>query len=196
MDSSTPYNEQALFIRISEGDEAAFSVCYAEYGRELMPFLIRLAGSADIAEEIVQEVFLKIWLHRDRLAVVDNPRNWIFRVAANTGRNWLKKQMTDRQKMRLLPPSPHGPADVPADQVDLKAIAAVVQRTILSFPQQRRRIYQLSREEGLKPSEIAARLDLSVSTVKNTLLSALKTIRDNIEESGLWGTFLLLFLKR
>jgi RNA polymerase sigma-70 factor (ECF subfamily) len=71
-----------------------------------------------------------------------------------------------------------------------------VQRTILSFPQQRRRIYQLSREEGLKPSEIAARLDLSVSTVKNTLLSALKTIRDNIEESGLWGTFLLLFLKR
>src|ERR1700737_1439693 len=98
MDSSPLYNEQALFIRISEGDEIAFSTCYSEYGRMLMPFLVSRVGSRDSAEEIIQEVFLKVWLYRDRLAEVDNPRSWLFRVAANTGRNWLKKKMIIEQK--------------------------------------------------------------------------------------------------
>ncbi len=196
MDPSPLYNEQALFISISEGDEAAFSTCYAEYGRILMPFLVRLSGSKDGAEEIIQEIFLKVWLYRDRLAEVDNPKNWLFRVAANTGRNWLKKKMLVEQKMLLHQRQWDVPDNSPSEQVDLKLIAGVVQRTILGFPPQRRRIYQMSREEGLKPSEIAARLDLSVSTVKNTLLSALKAIRENIEAAGLLATALFFFLKK
>ncbi|HWK05596.1 MAG TPA: RNA polymerase sigma-70 factor [Puia sp.] len=189
-------HEQALFISISEGDETAFSTCYSEYGRVLMPFLVRLVGSRDSAEEIIQEVFLKVWLYRDRLAEVDNPRSWLFRVAANTGRNWLKKKMLIEQKMQEHQRQWDIPDSAIPEQVDLKSIAGVIQRTILSFPPQRRRIYQMSREEGLKPAEIAARLELSVSTVKNTLLSALKTIRENIEEAGFWVTFFLVFLKK
>lgn len=196
MYSSSPDNEQALFIRIAEGDETAFSVCYAEYGRVLLPFLIRLVGSRDSAEEVIQEIFLKVWLYRDRLAEVENPKSWLFRVAANTGRNWLKKKMTDEQKMRQHQRQWDVPDSSLSEQVDLKSIAGVVQRTILSFPPQRRRIYQMSREEGLKPSEIATQLDLSVSTVKNTLLSALKTIRENIEEAGFWATLFFFFLKK
>jgi RNA polymerase sigma-70 factor (family 1) len=189
-------HEQALFISISEGDEAAFSTCYSEYGRILLPFLVRLVGSRDSAEEIIQEVFLKVWLYRDRLAEVDNPKNWLFRVAANTGRNWLKKKMITEQKMLEHQRQWTTPDNLSPEQVDLKSITGVVQRTILSFPPQRKLIYQMSREEGLKPGEIAARLQLSVSTVKNTLLSALKAIRENIEEAGLWGTVLFFFLKR
>lgn len=189
-------HEQALFISISEGDEMAFTTCYSEYGRMLMPFLVRLVGSRDSAEEIIQEVFLKVWLHRDRLAEVENPRSWLFRVAANTGRNWLKKQMLIEQKMQEHHRQHDIPAPVTPDHVDFKSIAGVVQRTIQSFPPQRRRIYEMSREEGLKPAEIAARLELSVSTVKNTLLSALKTIRENIEQAGLWATIFVVFLKK
>ena len=197
MDSPDIYiNEQALFISISEGDEAAFSTCYSEYGRILLPFLIRLVGSRDSAEEIIQEVFLKVWLYRDRLAEVDNPKSWLFRVAANTGRNWLKKKMMTEQKMLEHQRQLATPDNLSPEQVDLKSIAGVVQRTVLSFPPQRRRIYQMSREEGLKPAEIAARLQVSVSTVKNTLLSALKAIRENIEEAGLWATILVVFLKK
>ena len=195
MDKSSLYIEKALFNSISEGDEAAFNTCYAEYGRSLLPFLVKMTGSRHSAEEIIQEVFLKVWLYRDRLAEVENPGGWLFRVAANTARNWLKKEMILEQKMQE-----HQQQREPADstvpeQVDVKAIAEVVQRTIQSFPPQRKLIYRMSREEGLKPAEIAARLDISVSTVKNTLLSALKTIRENIDEAGLWSAFLFFFLK-
>jgi len=197
MDPSQSYHERALFISISEGDEGAFTVCYSEYGRMLMPFLTRLVGSRDSAAEIVQEVFLKVWLHRDRLAEVDNPRGWLFRVAANAGRNWLKKKMMIESHLLA-----HGQqsSEIPdqfiPERLDLKAVTLLVNQTIQSFPPQRRRIYQMSREEGLKPAEIAVRLDLSVSTVKNTLLSALKAIRENIEGAGFWGTMFLLFFKR
>jgi RNA polymerase sigma-70 factor (ECF subfamily) len=191
---NSSYIENELFIRIAEGDEAAFTLCYAEYGRMLMPFLIRLVGTRDSAEEIIQEVFLKVWLHRDRLAAVENPKSWLFRVAANTGRNWLKKKMMIEQHLRAQQQEDSG--DLVAERLDLRSVANLVQATIQSFPPQRKLIYQLSREEGLKPAEIADRLQLSVSTVKNTLLTALKTIRENIEEAGLWGTILFFFIKR
>ena len=192
---NSSYIENELFIRISEGDEAAFGTCYAEYGRMLMPFLVKLVGSRDSAEEIIQEVFLKVWLHRDRLAAVENPKSWLFRVAANTGRNWLKKKMMIEQHLKAQL-QPEGVHDLTAEELDLRHMAVVIQATIQSFPPQRKLIYQMSREEGLKPAEIAARLQLSVSTVKNTLLSALKAIRERIEEAGLLGAFILFFLKK
>ncbi|MDO6432343.1 sigma-70 family RNA polymerase sigma factor [Flavitalea sp. BT771] len=182
-------------MRISEGDQVAFTHCYAEYGKMLRPFLVKLIGTRDGADEIIQEVFLKVWLHRDRLAGVESPRSWVFRVAANTGRNWLKKQLTMEVHMRAqqgtVPVHDHV-----TDRLDMHRIADVVQETVGAFPPQRKLIYQMSREEGLKPGEIAARLEISVSTVKNTLLSALKAIRENIEQAGLLGTLLFLFIKR
>ena len=190
---NSSYIENELFVRISEGDQAAFTHCYAEYGKMLRPFLIKLIGTRDGADEIIQEVFLRVWLHRDRLAEVENPRSWIFRVAANAGKNALKKKITMEVHMRAQQ-QPGAEHDLVSDRLDMRRIADVVQETVQAFPPQRKLIYQMSREEGLKPGEIAARLQLSVSTVKNTLLSALKTIRENIEEAGLLGALLLFFI--
>ncbi len=192
---NSSYTENELFIRISEGDQAAFTHCYAEYGKMLRPFLIKLIGTRDGADEIIQEVFLKVWLHRDRLAEVEQPRSWIFRVAANTGRSWLKKKMTMEVHMRAQQRTGPEHAQV-ADELDMRRIADVVQGTVQAFPPQRKLIYQMSREQGLKPGEIAARLELSVSTVKNTLLSALKAIRENIEQAGLLGALFIFFIKK
>lgn len=86
--------------------------------------------------------------------------------------------------------------DQVTDQLDMRRIADIVQETVQAFPPQRKLIYKLSREQGLKPGEIAARLELSVSTVKNTLLSALKAIRENIEQAGLLGAFFIFFIKK
>jgi len=187
--------EDQLFIRISEGDEAAFTFCYTEYGKMLRPFLFKLIGTRESAEEIIQEIFLKVWLHRDRLAEVENPKSWLFRVAANSGRNWLKKKMMIEQHLRARQTA-GATLDPVAERLDMLKIASLVQETIRTFPTQRKLIYHMSREEGLKPAEIAARLQLSVSTVKNTLVIALKTIRENIDEAGLLGTIFFFFLKR
>jgi len=189
-------DEREIFARIAEGDESAFSRCYLYYSPRLMPFLIRLLGDRDSAEEVIQEIFLKVWLFRDSLSDVGNPRNWLFRATANTARDWLKKQAAARRKLeegwRRTPIED----SAPPDRTDLQALTEVIKQTVLSFPPQRRRIYELSREEGMKPAEIATQLGLSVNTVKNTLVAALKAIRENVESSGFWISVLLYFVKR
>ena len=189
-------DEQEIFARIAEGDESAFSMCYSHYGRLLLPSLLRLLGQRDIAEEVIQEVFLKVWLHRDKLAEVDNPGGWLMRVTANTARDWLKKRARAGRKVTESGRFNSAGNTVEESRIDMKALAGIIRDTVSSFPPQRRLIYELSREEGLKPAEIAERLGISVSTVKNTLLSAIKVIREKVGEAGFWLTFLYYFLKR
>jgi RNA polymerase sigma factor (sigma-70 family) len=195
MDSGPLPNERELFTRIAEGDESAFSTCYLHYGQLLMPSLTRLLGQRDRAEEVVQEVFLKVWLFRDRLIDLENPKGWLLRVAANTARDWMRKQARAERKIAESGRLTGIPEVSGEHRTDLQTLAAVIHRTVDSFPPQRRRIYQMSREEGLKPSEIAARMGLSVSTVKNTLLSAVTAIRASVKKAGFWTMFLFILLK-
>ncbi len=86
-------------------------------------------------------------------------------------------------------------ADNPVEvNLTVNDIRALVQQAIAELPPQRRRIYLLQREHGLKPAEIASELGISVSTVKNTLLVATKAIREKVEKGGYLPYWLILLL--
>lgn len=187
-------NEKDLFLRIAEGNEPAFRELYQLYGRLMLPFLTKLTGSQDIADEIIQEVFLRVWLYRDKLPGIDYPRAWIFQIGSNQAHTWLKKNMRAAEAARL-----HQDVQVTADNpveaaLTVNAIKALVQQAIEELSPQRRKIYLLQREHGMKPAEIASQLGLSVSTVKNTLLVAAKDIREKVEKAGYLPYWLILFL--
>ncbi|HEY8389242.1 MAG TPA: RNA polymerase sigma factor [Parasegetibacter sp.] len=188
------YNKQ-IFDRISGGDEKAFSECYEEYRRLLYPFLFKLTKSASATEDLIQDTMLKVWLSRDKFSEIGNPRAWIFRIASNTAHNWLKNSLI-RQNSTT-------PLHYKEDQEDhssevfleLKAIREIVQEAIAELPPQRKKVYLLNREQGLTVSEIAQKLNISPSTAKNTLLAAVKYIREKVERSGygLANIFLIFF---
>ncbi|SDG27717.1 RNA polymerase sigma factor [Chitinophaga filiformis] len=187
-------NEKALFLRIAEGEESAFRELYRLYGRLLFPFLIKLTASQDTADEIIQEVFLRVWLYRHTLPTIDHPRAWIFKIASNQAYTWLQKNMRATQAIRLHQdeqPTADNPVEV---NLTVNDIRALVQQAIAELPPQRRRIYLLQREHGLKPAEIASELGISVSTVKNTLLVATKAIREKVEKGGYLPYWLILLL--
>ena len=189
-------NEKDLFLRIAEGNEAAFRELYQLYGRLMLPFLTKLTGSQDIADEIIQEVFLRVWLYRDKLPGIEFPRAWIFQIGSNQAHSWLKKNMRAAEVARL-----HRDVQATADNpveatLTVNAIKALVQQAIEELSPQRRRIYLLQREHGMKPGEIASQLGLSVSTVKNTLLVAAKDIREKVEKAGYLPYWLILFFMK
>jgi RNA polymerase sigma-70 factor (ECF subfamily) len=187
-------NEKDLFLRIAEGNEPAFRELYQLYGRLMLPFLTKLTGSQDIADEIIQEVFLRVWLYRDKLPGIDYPRAWIFQIGANQAHTWLKKN-TRAARAAWLHQDVQVIADNPVEaSLTVNAIKALVQQAIEELSPQRRRIYLLQREHGMKPAEIASQLGLSVSTVKNTLLVAAKDIREKVEKAGYLPYWLILFL--
>lgn len=173
-----PDNESELLARIAEGDEAAFSQVFHFYYPRLLNFVSRFDQSSGNVDEAIQETFIRVWISRDQLPDIDNFRAWLFTIASREAialiRKNLLKQKTGQAFLKNRPfPDPATPAEL----TETGEIKRLVGEAVARMPPARRRIYLMSREEGLKPAEIAARLNLSVSTVKNTLVSALQDIR-------------------
>lgn len=173
-----PDNESELLARIAEGDEAAFSQVFHFYYPRLLSFVSRFDQSSGNVDEAIQETFIRVWISRDQLPDIDNFRAWLFTIASREAialiRKNLLKQKTGQAFLKNRPfPDPATPAEL----TETREIKRLVGEAVARMPPARRRIYLMSREEGLKPAEIAARLNLSVSTVKNTLVSALQDIR-------------------
>lgn len=186
--------EQILLARIAEGDEEAFALLYLKYYKELYPYLWKFTNSQSDTEEVIQDSFMKVWLYRNKLGEIKNVRAWIFKVAAHESYRYLKKKILNRQQIAALPSLPELPDSLenPEIQSQTKQIRHFVQKAIDLLPEQRRKVFLLRREEGLKVKEIADRLGLSHNTVKNTLSAAQNDIRQYLESIGY--TFPVLFI--
>lgn len=179
------YNSDKIIIsRIIEGDEEAFRELYFRYNKLLHPFLYQLTGSVDITSELIQETMLRIWLYRDKLAEAEQPRAYIYRIAANRAHTWLKNKLLRTSLENQMNRHTVEYTDDVHSSLIVKSMLEVVQQAISELPEQRRRIYQLNREYGLKATEISRQLLISVSTVKNALYEAVKYIREQVEKAG------------
>jgi len=188
-------SDELLFLQVAEGDEAAFTVLYARYTPKLARFVDSLIKSPAITEEIVQETFLRLWLNRAKMPEVLAPSAWIYKIASNICFTSLKRIMLEKHIVAKLP------AEAPSMQSDLfnniqtKELLKFVHEAVSQLSPQRRKIYQLSRNEGLSVSEIAENLSLSVQTVRNTLSSALEQLRLSVVQSGyVMGIALIFFI--
>lgn len=184
MSSDANHIEKELFSRIAESDESAFRDLYLRYGKILFPFLQNLTKSETATDDLIQETLLRIWLHRDRLSDVEYPRAWIHRIAANLAINWLRKEAVEESTVREFGRRPGQHIDHPESTFAVQAIRTIVQQTLDAMPAQRRRIWLLHREQGMKATEIASELGISNSTVKNTLVTAARFIREQVEKAG------------
>ena len=95
------FAEKILLQRIAEGDEIAFGQLYRLYVPRLASFLQGLTHSSEITNDLVQETFLQVWLHRDKLPAVEQPKAWIFRIAANITYNFLKRKVCKESLLSL-----------------------------------------------------------------------------------------------
>lgn len=189
-------NEIELFARISQGDEAAFTEVFYYYEPRIFPFILKMTGSATIAREIVQELFLTLWLKRETAATIDHPRSYLFRTAANKTATWLKKEarkaFIEKEAAALFEEEDNSAEE----NIDLRQVQEIVNKAVEQLPPQQKLIYKLNRQQGLKNEEIARQLHLSEKTVKNHLSEALKTIRQYLRASpGTPISLIILIMK-
>lgn len=171
------YNDKILLQQVASGDEEAFRQLFHAYNKQLQPFIVKLTHSPLAAEEVLQEVFLKIWLHRERLGEVEDPRAYIIRIASNESMNFLRKKMKDNRLFDTLRSAQ--PAESPSPELSVlyRETERLVGEAIGQLPRACRQIYRMSREQDKRITEIATELNLSDHTVKNQLVKALKMIR-------------------
>ncbi|MDV6219859.1 RNA polymerase sigma-70 factor [Flavitalea sp. BT771] len=166
-----------LFCRLANGDEDAFRQLFHHYNKLLQPFVAKLTRSPNAAEEVLQEVFLKIWAHRKKLAAVDNPKAYIIRIVSNESMNYLQAQAKHERLAKEMLRIPIDAAPSPEQSFFHRETEQCLQQAVEQLPLACRQIYRMSREQYKRIPEIASELNLSHSTVKNQLVKALKTIR-------------------
>ncbi len=175
---------------------SAFDIIYKKYSRRLYGFVFRFVKQEADTEEIVQEVFIKIWQSRDKINIYSSFDSFLFTIAHNATVNLLKKRATEQKyvehvkSLQLIDETYEL-----TDEIHYKELMHKFQDLLNELPPRQKEIYQLSREEGLSNKEIAEKLGISVQTVKNHLVTTLSFLKNRLNNGLLIsGLFVSLFL--
>lgn len=185
-------DETALLLRIAEGDEQAFSSLFVAWATPLAAIAMKILKNEYARQEVVQEVFIKVWLHRDKLHKVEHLGAWLRKITVNQSLLALQRHAANDKRLEAIQIA-QNPIDN-TSTLELKEIRRLVHEAIESLPPQRKIIYHLNRVEGKTTREIAAELQLSHGYVRNALSAALAIIRERLTASGLLTLLLLLHL--
>jgi len=175
--------ENNLLLQIATGDQLAFRKLFVQYHQHLGNYIFRITNSAELAEEIVQDVFMKIWIKRETLAAVRNFKAYLFVISKNQALNCLRKIV----KERSLKTSLENILSSEEEDQDLSEYYRLVDEAINLLPPQQQRVYLLSRHERLKYLEISDEMNISSETVKKYLKiansSIIAYVRANLESA-------------
>ncbi|GAA5219404.1 RNA polymerase sigma factor [Membranihabitans marinus] len=152
-----------------------------EYYHRIYKFMIAHLKNADIAQDLTQTVFLELIKSNTSLDAIDNYDAYLFSMARNTlFKEFRKMQNSTKLKNQLLN-SMQASTDELEEIIYVHDLNYNLEREINKLPQQQKKIYTMSRHEGLTHKQIAQRLDISANTVKNHMVQALKTLRGKYE---------------
>ncbi|MHA4845009.1 RNA polymerase sigma factor [Flavitalea antarctica] len=185
MNEKTPYHGDALLLlKISHNDQAAFNMLFQRYRNQLFTYSFKITKSAEESEEIVLDVFLKIWHGREALTEIENFEAFLFRVAYNRAIDFLRKLKKDSVLQQQVWENMQEPLSGEyADTVLLlKATENILAEAVEQLSPQRQKVFYLHHHGGLTNQEIAERLNLSKNTVRNHLAASLEFIRKVITE--------------
>jgi RNA polymerase sigma-70 factor (ECF subfamily) len=183
-------NEKQLLLKIAEGDDDAFKLLFDRYYGLIYSATFRYLKVHELAEDLTQSSFLKIWEKRNSLGHVERFDHYLFRIAHNEMTDHFRKHSRrDKhiQRIREMFEEEYGS---PEEILITKQKRTLIADVISNLPQQQQTAYKLSRDEGLSYQEIANRMQLSVNTIKVHISQALKTLKiffsEHKEEFLLW----------
>ena len=181
MDQTTLNNEKDLIVQVSEGDAIAFRQLFDHYRNKIYSLGMLLTRSETLSEEIVQDVFLKVWEKREQLAEINYFNAWLRTVAKNTCSNYLRSLAMEKIALsRFASGSDTETASVENDVI-AKEYGQIIDEAIRQLPPQQKKVYMLSRHSGKKQDEIARELNISIYTVKEYMKLAQRSIRQYLE---------------
>ena len=187
---------QDLLTRLKNGDILAFDQIYTMYSHKLFSFVFNILKNESEVDDIVQEVFVKIWESRGKLVDYKLLNSYIFTIAYNNSIDLIRKRINNNKYLEHLKYSASinlTPNIV--SQIEFNELKNQVDKLIAKLPDRQKQVYLLHKEEGLTYPEIAEQLGISKNTVENHMVKALKYLRQNMDNSLLLNMlFVSLFL--
>ena len=189
------YDEKALLQQVAEGNEAAFTALFEHYQPNIYSIAYKLTRQVPLAEETVQDVFLKIWVKRENLPEIEFFPAFLFKIAENTIYSTLRKLYREKEQKEAFHSQPSTASlNYTEDAVLQKQYDQLLDQAIARLPEKQRQTYVLIRRQGLKREEVALLLQVSPETVKSNLDQALRNIRAYCMAHTELSLYVLFFL--
>ena len=183
--------DSGLLYRLKKGDRDAFSSVYWRYSPKVYNTALYLLNDSDIAEDVVQELFLTIWEKHENIQPELNFEAYISTIARNLAYKYIEEALRKNQSVeevndiKLISSSEE-------DVIEADSLREYIFNVISSFPEMRRKVFIMSRFENLSHAEIADRLSLSERTVEAHIYQALKELRKVLGNKAV--AFFLIYL--
>jgi RNA polymerase sigma-70 factor (ECF subfamily) len=173
-----------IIASLSRGDQHAFRHVYDFYKDRLYYFLLKFCKDPDVAEELMQSFFVKLWEKRKTLRSDTNFEAFLFTIAKHHAFDYLKsrsrEQLCELHEFHSLIPS----LNLTEQAIFFQELQSITTDAIESLPEKRQIIFRMQHEEGLNVAQIAEMLDISPNTVKVQLSKAVKAIRAQVQSKG------------
>ena len=194
MNSGTEYTDDNLVALLQKGDEQAFKSLFKKYGTRLYQFSLKYLKDKDDAEDLLNEVFLKIWEIRQSLKTDLSFQAYLFTIAYNNIRQRFIKKSREEKYIWIFTEEYLGNSLKDEDRLDYYSFIERINGIIDLLPPRRKEIFILSYKDELKNEEIAEKLGLSENFVRKQLSIARKFIVQKIKENDHFAGILLIYL--
>ncbi len=177
-------------LEIKAGNMLAFDALYKKYSARIYKFAFSILKLPEEAENIVQDVFLSLWINREKVDEVSSVRYYVFSIAYHSSISVIRKRLKESQFLDKLMRQQDLTQESAALQAEYQELEEKLNEVVNALPARQKEVYLLHRVEGLKYAEIAERLGISVNTIENHISRALRTIREKL---GNYSLLAMLF---
>ena len=193
MTTQTENIDRLLIQNLKAGDMKAFQEIFVTFSERLYNFTYSYLKDSFESEEIVQEVFLRIWEMREEIDEDKSFKSFIYRMTVNKVFNQMKHQVVRQKYEKYLLNFDHSLSESPEARLHFKELDERISMLLKKIPEQQRNVFKLSRIDGLSNPEIADKLGLSIRTVENQIYRATKFLKENLKSDYLFILFLFCY---
>ena len=169
-----------LIQKMKSGDRESFNQIFRRYYSPLVRFCVRFVADADQAAEIVQDLFVKLWTNREKIAFTTSFESYMLRSVRNAAITFINKERAHAETNERIY-TDDSDANDPSETLQSNNLEASYREVLASMPEKRREVFLASRYDGLKYAEIAEKLGLSQKTVEAHMSAAIKQLREGLK---------------
>jgi RNA polymerase sigma-70 factor (ECF subfamily) len=187
-----PKSDAAIMLRVAEGDEASFNYLAEKYHRPMIHFLYRMVGNQAVAEELAQEVFLRVYRARSSYRAEARFTTWLYRIATNLAVNYARDTRHERAAHTVYLDQPDPDTGTTPDLADDEPTVeqrllrdermAAIRRHVMALPERQRMAVLMHKYQGMDYRQIGEVLKLSESATKSLLFRAYQTLREKLKD--------------
>ncbi|MGA2538461.1 MAG: sigma-70 family RNA polymerase sigma factor [Terracidiphilus sp.] len=190
--ASDPASDAAIMLRVAAGDEAGFNYLVQKYHRAMIHFLFRMVHNEAVAEELAQEVFLRVYRSRESYRAEAKFTTWLYRIATNLAVNHARDTKHERSAQTIYLDAPDEESGTTPDVADDEPSVeqrlmrdermAAIRMHVMALPERQRMAVLMHKYQGMDYRQIGDVLRLSESATKSLLFRAYQTLRDKLKE--------------